>query len=207
MTQHDSEQFWRTRWQENATGWDLNGPHPLFEALLEELAAFVPWTDLRRWYVPGCGRAHDAAELTKRGAEVVATDIVPKAIEEARLNYSNLKRLDLRVENALRVQEASEIHTYNAIFDRAMLCALSGKERVAYVDACHKRLKVGGWFVSLPFAEVARPENGPPFQVSESELRQLFSHKWAISAITPRRDGAVDAKILAEFIFIARTLP
>lgn len=196
---------WHERWDEGLTPWDLKGPHPLFEALLWELRHFAAWSNLKHWHVSGCGHAHDAAELARRGAVVTAIDLVPAAIEAAKKLYGDMPSLTLKAENALEVP-STECGVYDGIFDRAMLCALSGENRTAYVRACHQRLRVGGYFISIAFGKVAEPGPKAPFEMAEADLRKEFGQGWQIDLIMPRLDGPIDNKILSEWLFIAKKI-
>jgi SAM-dependent methyltransferase len=204
MTISGNTTNWRDHWDKGVTGWDLGGPHPLFSVLLKELESRVSWNQLQHWYVPGCGRAHDAAALANKGANVLATDYVDLAVIEARKQYQNQSGLRLAVADALAV-DSKEIAAFDAVFDRAMLCAMTGFARAKYIEACRVRLRKDGYFVSIPFAQVLVPE-GPPFQMTEQELREAFGEGWEIQLLTRRSDGAVGQRITEEILFIARKL-
>jgi SAM-dependent methyltransferase len=194
------QDFWRERWQENRTGWDLGGPHeglvPLLQMLDEtgivdsivsrENAEFL------RIYSPGCGRAHDAAAIVtrsikippsigKKNIEVIATDFAPEAIDAARSLYGNLSQNGLRfaVQDASAPVAPDERQKFHVIFDRAMLCALRPDLRPAYLRACHARLVPGGVFLSLPFTRIENtpehpPGSGPPFEITLRNLESLM---------------------------------
>lgn len=202
MTISGNTTNWQDHWDKGITGWDLGGPHPLLPTILQELEKQVPWTQLRRWYVPGCGRAHDAAALAGKGADVLACDYVERAVAEARTQYQDQQGLRIEVADAL-VVDAREVGAFDAVFDRAMLCAMTGAARSTYIESCRRRLRENGYFVSIPFAQVMVPE-GPPFQMTEQELRRAFAGGWEIKLLTPRRDGAVGQRITEEFLFIAQ---
>lgn len=199
--------MWHERWQENKTAWDLNGPHPLTRELLQLTADLAPGEPGGKWLIPGCGRAHDAQELFRAGVEaVIAKDLVPKAIEEARNHYGLIPGLSLvcgDVTDVLTAEEAS----FNGVFDRAMLCAISGELRVNYVLAMTRLLKPSGIFASIPFAETGNPESGPPFAITDNELRQLFNPNFDILYLEPRVSPACDQKILKEWVFLAQKRP
>jgi thiopurine S-methyltransferase len=198
---------WHQRWQENKTAWDLSGPHPLTRELLD-LSAKLSHGDLTgKWMIPGCGRAHDAKELFRAGIkEVVAKDLVPKAIEEARSLYGSIAGLSLISGDVTDVSKSEE-STFGGVFDRAMLCALNGELRSKYALAMTSLLKPGGIFASIPFAETGNPESGPPFAISESELRELFKPHFEILHLEPRVSPACDQKILKEWLFLAKKRP
>lgn len=195
---------WHERWQENKTAWDLSGPHPLTEELLELSVRLAPGSWAGKWLIPGCGRAHDAKALLKHGIkQVVAKDLVPKAIDEARSLYGSMSGLTLFCGDVTDVSKSEEA-TYSGIFDRAMLCALNGDLRVNYVKSMTACLKPGGIFASIPFAETGNPASGPPFAITDSELRSLFKSNFEILYLEPRISPACDEKILKEYLFLAQ---
>ena len=195
---------WEQRWHENKTAWDLQGPHPLTGELLDYVKSEFPSAMNGRWVIPGCGRAHDGVVLLKHGASnVLARDLVPRAIEEARKLYGETPNLKLECANIFDVSHG-EVAAFSGVFDRAMLCALSGTERDRYVTSVQRYLKGGGLFVSIPFAKTSQPDSGPPFQVSEEQLRQLFHKGWKILRLEGVVSSACDQKILGEWIFVAQ---
>lgn len=195
---------WHERWRENKTAWDLNGPHPLTRELLDLTAKLAPGEPSGKWMIPGCGRAHDAKELFRAGIkDIVAKDLVPKAIEEARGLYASIPGLSLVSGDVTDVSKSEE-STFGGVFDRAMLCALNGELRSKYALAMTSLLKPGGIFASIPFAETGNPEAGPPFAINEGELRELFKSHFDILYLEPRVSPACDQKILKEWLFLAK---
>ena len=195
---------WEQRWHENKTSWDLQGAHPLTQVLMEYVSANFQAAMMGRWLIPGCGRAHDGVILLKHGAaEVVARDLVPKATEEARKLYGGMPNFKLECANIFDLA-AHDVGAFAGVFDRAMLCALSGIERDQYVKSVEKYLQAGGLFVSIPFAKTSQPESGPPFQITENQLRQQFNKDWKILRLESVVSAACDQKILGEWIFIAQ---
>ena len=196
--------MWHERWQENKTAWDLSGPHPLTWEILETATRLAPGSCVGKWLIPGCGRAHDAKELLRHGIkQVVAKDLVPKAIDEARDLYGSLSGLTLFCGDVTHVSMTEE-SSYDGVFDRAMLCALNGDLRSDYVKAMTLCLKPGGVFASIPFAETGNPASGPPFAISEADLRGIFTPHFEILYLEPRVSPACDQKILKEYIFLAQ---
>ena len=194
--------WWNNRWVEGRTGWDLGGPHPHAEMVIQEcqrLGLTVGPTVL----LPGCGRAHDGAFLARQGFKVVATDISSSAIAEAKALYSSVDNLEIKEGDALACP-ISERASFDVIFDRAMLCALRPELRPLYLDATATRLRPGGVFAGILFARVGEGIAGPPFAIASEELVQLFGKYFEILVDSERTDGSCDDRILIERIFIAR---
>ena len=197
---------WHERWAEKKTGWDLRGPHPLTAHLIDLCKQIDPQVVRGRWLIPGCGRAHDAPLLLELGAShVTGRDLVPLAIEEAQSCYGHLKNLTFECGSIYDVKHPDET-SFECVFDRAMMCALSGDERRLYLQSIYKLLQKGGLFASIPFAKTHEPEMGPPFQITEGELRDSFKDGWQILHLEERQDGSCDQKILREWLFIAKKL-
>jgi hypothetical protein len=198
---------WNERWQQNQTAWDLGGPHPLTASILQD-AKIMSKNDLcGPWLIPGCGRAHDAPALLEAGATLVrGVDFVSLAIDEARRLYGKQTGVSLTCRDVSQVPADEQSH-YRGVFDRAMLCAVHGAERQKYLDAVSQYLMPQGFFVSLAFASVARPEAGPPFEISQSEITASFAKGWEILLLEAIVSPACDQKILKEWRFIARKQP
>src|SRR5690606_29400359 len=76
----DSE-FWSDIYKDATTkpGWDLEGPSPILKEIIPQLK--IPKS---RILVMGCGKAHDAFELSQKGNVVTAVDFSEDAIEQAK---------------------------------------------------------------------------------------------------------------------------
>ncbi len=187
--------FWQGRWRTGQTGWDQGGPHPLLEALIreaEELGILKPGD---RILEPGAGRAHNGAFLARRGYLVTSFDAAPEAIEEAKKLYAKEPNLTLAVADAL-VAKGAWKGEFQAVFDRAMLCALPRTLRREYVKASFDHLTQDGIFLTIPFTECRIPESeGPPFQVSMTDLSTFmlasFSLVHAEDRLLPQGDRIV----------------
>lgn len=170
---------WAERWQAKRTGWDQGQAHPHLQHLMAMAREQGQLPDDARIFEPGCGRAHNAMQLVRVGYAVKAIDFVPEAIDEARKLYSDAK-LELVVEDVMKVP-ATDKAAFNAVFDRAMLCALPAESRPAYLKACAERLKSGGLFMGIIFGELdADFAGGPPFAISIGELFDLLKEDFTI---------------------------
>lgn len=203
--QFADQEFWQGRWQTGATGWDLGKPHPHTARMIDLIAKFHP-AATGPVFIPGCGRAHDAAVFCARGFTVVACDFAEDAIAEAKKAYGHIKALTLKCQDATLLSP-NEIAAYDVIFDRAMYCALRPDLRDAYIKSCFDRLKPGGIFASLPFTKIQftaeRPEgSGPPFCVSREEMTTRLHAMFELKHWEPRTDGSCDGRILEETISI-----
>jgi 2-polyprenyl-3-methyl-5-hydroxy-6-metoxy-1,4-benzoquinol methylase len=199
MTNSDkAKQFWQDLWKDDTTPWELSGPHSLLESLTHRAAgkSLPPGAKI---FVPGCGRAHDAAWLARQGYQVTATDYVPEAIEEAKKLYGEVPGLSFEVADVF-VVKADEKSKYDAVYDRAMICALNPSKRGAYLQACQDRLKNSGIFMGILFSELKEVEEGPPFVLNLMEFNQLarplFKIQWSEEKRSPQTISFLDSELL-----------
>lgn len=197
MTDHDPA-FWKAIYHaEPRPGWDMNGPTPL----LQELVDAVKGLGLElgpRLAVPGCGFGHDAAEFARRGHHVVGVDFVEEAIRGARERYGDL--VAWRQEDWFQ----AVFDPFDAIFDHTCFVAMPTARRRAYVDACARHLKPGGLWLGA-FFHTVKVEAGPPYPVSLEEVRALAEPRFRVRYLEPaarshpRRAGR-------EFILVAERI-
>jgi Thiopurine S-methyltransferase (TPMT) len=173
-------EFWLERWRSGKTGWDLGGPHPQTARLVDACRAWLGRPiDECLAYVPGCGRAHDAAFLAGLGAEVTGVDVSGEAIAEAKSLYGDVAGLHLFVGDAVSPEgvDARERGLWSLVFDRAMLNALEPTLRARYVDAALARLGPGGVFASIAITSVPEGSTPPPFPLGVGDYDTLFGTK------------------------------
>ena len=200
--------FWQNRWQTGQTGWDLGGAHPLLTALLGDARASRCLNPGARILEPGAGRAHNGAALAAMGFDVTSFDGVAAAVTAARALYGDQPRLTLVQADALTVNPAWE-GGFDAVFDRAMLCALPPEARRAYVQTAFAHLKPDGAFLSLLFSEVVLEDGkrGPPFQVTLPELSALTAAYFSLQAADERNTTVPGDRIRRETICVLRRRP
>lgn len=195
--------YWQSRWREGRTGWDLGGVHPFFSELINHASS----AGLKAsGYViePGCGRAHTGAALAKLGYNVTAFDVSQEAVDAAKKLYAHLANLELVVADLFALPD-SWTNMFDAVYDRAVLCALPRSIRPVYVEACAKMLKPGGLFLSIPFTKLHITESeGPPFAVCEEDLEEMFASKFEKVVHIDKPHDEKDSKIACEMLVIRR---
>jgi SAM-dependent methyltransferase len=140
------------------------------------LVEFLDHTPLApgRVAVPGCGRGHDARHLARRGHAVVGFDFSPPAIAEARALARSDGVAAEFVERDLFTLGLDYERAFDGVWEYTCFCAIDPKRRAEYVRAMGTILRPGGWLVAC-FFPVRRRAAGPPFAVSEREVRRLFT--------------------------------
>lgn len=193
---------WQELWRNGTTPWDQGAAHPLLTELLRLARQSGHLQDGALIWEPGCGRAHAAAYLAQQGFHVVAEDIAPEAIQTAKNLYQH-PRLTLRTGDVFHVAEADQ-GRFDAIYDRAMLCALPPERHADFLRGCAARLKPRGLWLGIPFAAVDRPiDQGPPFALPTPALLKTLEPFFEICAIQTHQGPGTPAVVLSEHIVVA----
>ncbi|WP_019215855.1 thiopurine S-methyltransferase [Legionella tunisiensis] len=186
------QQFWLNLWREGKTifhrtevNTDLN---TRWAGLQLPAAATV--------LVPLCGKSLDMLWLMEQGFQVVGIELSEQAV----LQFSEENRLTLVKEihsQAIKYTSQSltiwvaDIFSFNtafivpadAIYDRAALIALPENLRPQYVRICLRWLKAKGKILLKTMYYDESDMQGPPFSVSDAEIRQLYSNCQTIQCV------------------------
>ena len=198
--------FWLQRWRVGQIGFHQQGVTPLLEKYWDALALPSDATVL----VPLAGKSLDMDWLAARGHRVIGVELselavrqffaerslVPKIHGDRNGIHNCIGKLDLIQGDALALDDAL-LASCDAVFDRAALIALPVDMRRRYASSLYAQLPSGcrGLLVTLDYPQ--HEKSGPPFAVSDQEVRELFSRGWTIDLLE-RRD------ILAEQpVFVA----
>jgi thiopurine S-methyltransferase len=177
-----NNEFWLKRWSENRIGFHKAGVNPLLEEFLPQISK-VPGRTL----VPLCGKSVDLAWLASRGHQVVGADIS----EIAARAFASEQGIAMTVANEppFTVFRAERIAYYvgdffnikpertgrfDLIYDRAALIALPQDKRPEYAKHLKSLLVPGGNILMISLEYDPKKMEGPPFAVTESEVRALF---------------------------------
>jgi len=144
-----------------------------------------------RVLVPGAGRGHDALHLAGLGFTVTAVDIAPEACEAMRAQaHTEGLALDVRCEDVLLDTRARAPGGFEGIVEHTFFCALDPSHRPEYVEAVADLLVPGGVLLGLFF--LLRRPGGPPFDVTEPEIRGLFAARFVLERLRPCPDSFPD---------------
>lgn len=190
--------FWTNIYQDNEKpGWDLEGPTPILKDIIPQLK--IPKS---RILVVGCGKGHDAFELSQRGNVVTAVDFSEEAIDQAKKLYppnENLKYLHADVFNL----PEKFLGYFDIVFEHTLFCAVDPTRRQELVSVYRSVLADHGHLLGIFFT--IDNLNGPPFGGTEWEYRErlkkkfqfLYWTKWkAPTTRTPGTELVVYAKKL-----------
>jgi SAM-dependent methyltransferase len=168
----------------DAVGW--------FERLYAEAErgeSVVPWADLApnphvvewldrarpapgRALDVGCGLGDTAEDLARRGFEVVAFDVAPTAVEQARRRFPK-SRVDYRVADLLALPRDFE-GAFDLVVECYTLQVLPPEARGRAVDALRRTLRPGGTL--LVVARGREPDDPPgemPWPLTRAEVEAI----------------------------------
>lgn len=181
MASVSTADFWTDLYAHGGDGWELRQPAP-------PLVEFMDRTPLPpgRVAVPGCGRGHDVRFLSRAGFAAVGFDFSPTAITEARALAKTANVAAEFVERDLFTLGGDYGYAFDGIWEYTCFCAIDPRRRAEYVRTIGAILKPGGWLLAC-FFPLRRRAAGPPFAVSESEVRRRFAPGFRIErAYAPR---------------------
>lgn len=163
MAQDSSKSdFWESRYREQVTPWDA-GKVP--DALRDYAKRIKSGS---RILIPGCGSAYEAGYLAENSFDVLAIDFSPAAVELARSNLS-------RFGDIVRLADFFEFdygNPYDAMYERAFLCALPPRMWPQYAPRTAQLLRTGGELAGFFFFKES--EKGPPFGTTPEALHALL---------------------------------
>lgn len=188
------KEFWTQRWLNQQTGFHQQDINQYLVAHWQQLG-IQPGS---RVLVPLCGKSLDMIWLRDQGFHVIGVELSEIAVkaffQENGLDYQ-FQQLDQSgcyqapgitiFQGDFFDLQADMLNDIDAVFDRASMVALPESMRVDYVS--HLLALSGKAPILLISLEYEQTEmSGPPFAVSESEIRQLFntSSKQVIHLLT-----------------------
>jgi SAM-dependent methyltransferase len=180
---------WESRYAAADTPWEKGSAHP---ALVEYLKMH---RISGRILVPGCGSGHDVRALAAQGAAAIGLDIAPGAL--ARAEAYPKAGAESYLQGNLFALPADLIGAFDAAWEHTCFCAIDPAQRSDYVTAVHSALKSGGQLFAIFYLDPGNnsPDEGPPFEVSVSELDRLFLphfelvEEWLPQQTYPGREG------------------
>jgi SAM-dependent methyltransferase len=164
--------FWQVLYAQGSDRWELGRPNPSLGAHLARRAP--PRGTVA---VPGCGRGHDARLLARRGYRVFGFDFVPEVLRDARdLAERELAEVTFEERDVFGLAEAYP-RFFDGVWEYTCFCAIDPARRVEYVEVLAEILKPGGWLLAC-FFPMGERSGGPPFAVSEAEVRETLGGRF-----------------------------
>ncbi len=185
--------YWNECWKEGHTPWNYEGSDDLGIKLLPQYllklskAKPSPSRPLRA-LVPLCGNSSVVRFLHEYGCDVTGVDLVTTPLHELRekafaeLSFKKDQAASHTIWSAERLTliegdffEVSSEHSFDIIYDRAALVAITPEKRNQYASKILSLLASGG-LLFLEFFDVGTlTTEKPPFPVERSVVRSLFS--------------------------------
>ena len=170
MAQDSSQpDFWDTRFRGGITPWDAAGVPPRLVAWLGDGKTSL------KVLIPGCGSGYEVRAFAERGHDVLAIDFSDAALEAARLALGKL---------ASRVRKADffafEEGTFDALYERAFLCALPRRLWPQWAARVAELVRPGGELVGFFYFD--DNEKGPPFGIAPHALTGLLQDTFTLES-------------------------
>ena len=177
------EKFWKECWEQDEIGFHLNEVNPVLSQYWNQL----PLKSGSGVFVPLCGKSLDLIWLLKQDFHVVGVELSKIAVDAFFLEQAIKPIIQKRDKfqcyqsNQLALFcgslfDLSEPHLENiqAVYDRASLVALPLEMRQRYMDKLLKALPRSASWLLVTFEYDENIMQGPPFSVSQSEVRGYF---------------------------------
>lgn len=187
--------FWHDRWARNQIGFHLPEVNPYLQRHWPGLGLVGG----ARVLVPLCGKSLDLMWLAQQGCQVLGVELSEKAVEEFFQEQGLAAQVSQR--GSFKVYQAGTIELWcgdffelsredvagcAALYDRAALIALPPlmRERyAAHFQAIAPQVQ-SGLLISLDYEQALKA--GPPFAVSDEEVRRLLAGRWLLSVLEQR---------------------
>jgi thiopurine S-methyltransferase len=195
-------EFWHERWSNNQIGFHESAVNPLLAKHFAALGVVKP----ARVFLPLCGKTLDIDWLLSNGYRVAGAELSPLAVA-ALFDRLGLKPaespggmageiacwsaagLDVFVGDIFALS-ASTLGRVDAVYDRAALIALPPDMRARY--AAHLDSLANGaaqLLITLDYDQSRM--SGPPFAVSDEEVRRLYSGRAPVLLSTQEMPGGL----------------
>ena len=189
-------EFWHQRWRDNQIGFHQDKPTPL---LLKHWPA-IGMPAGAKVFVPLAGKTLDMVWFASQGYRVLAVELSRLAIEQFIQEHGLTPQIresrygthyvvgtvELICGDAFAL-DAEALADCSAVFDRAALIALPADLRRRYVHELYSLLpqRCRGLLITLEYPP--HEKQGPPFTVTEAEVRELYGRDWEVDVLE-RRD-------------------
>jgi len=184
-------EFWHQRWQSNEIGFHLDQPNPWLLRYFGKLD-LAPRS---RILLPLCGKTRDIGWLLLQGMKVVGVELSRLAVEALfdQLKISPVIKkigafeifqgpgLEILAGDFFKLTEEL-ISPVDAIYDRAALVALPEEMRSDYSSALMSLTRQAPQLV-ITYQYDQSKHAGPPFSVTDDEVRQLYGDIFEISLV------------------------
>lgn len=169
------QQYWTSRYDQQATGWDLGVASPPLISFAKHHA-----TPQSAIMIPGAGMGHEARFLHQEGfTDVHVIDIAAPPLTAIQVACPHFPEKHLHHQDFFSHQG-----TYDLILEQTFFCALEPVLRPAYVAHMASILKPGAVLAGVLF-NFPLTSQGPPFGGDADTYRSLFEEHFTIEKLEP----------------------
>lgn len=184
-------EFWHERWDANEIGFHQKQGNALLKTHFSKLNLSAG----SRVFIPLCGKTKDIAWLLINKYRVVGAElseiavkalfdelgIVAEVVEAGKLRHYRAENIDIFVGDIFEVS-AELLGGVDAIYDRAALVALPADMRVRYSRHMVDISRAAPQLI-ICFEYDQDLQHGPPFSISETELRRHYDKSYAVRCV------------------------
>ncbi len=158
--------YWKNRWQNAETGWDIGAPSTPIREYIDQLK-----NKNLRILIPGCGNAYEAEYLITKGFKnTFVIDIAEGAIANLKKRFPDFPEKNIFIGDFFNLE-----NKFDLIFEQTFFCALNPSLRSAYAKKMHQLLLTSGKLVGLLFDDPLYTDH-PPFGGSRKEYISYFEN-------------------------------
>ena len=184
--------FWQQRWQQELIGFHQAETNRYLQKYLDGLnlqtgdTVFVPLCgkSLDMWWLHDRGYRVLGVELSAIACQAFFTEAGRHACEKKDGLFGSWKSSDVEILCGDFFDLSPELlPNVRAVYDRAALIALPEDMRRQYVDHLASLLPsdTTGLLITMEYPQ--KEMQGPPFSVSENEIKELFASKFEIELL------------------------
>ena len=168
------KKFWDEAWKKQDTPWFQPEQDRHFFNNYQKICKKFLLSKKLDCFIPLCGTSLAINFLYSKGHNIWGVDLSDLALKRLKNDYKELKgeRVNL-IEKDIFDFEPNQ--KFDLIYDRAALIALNPNKRKKYCNLLTSWLKTKGAIVIETINFQAKNYQGPPFPISSSETRKLFS--------------------------------
>jgi thiopurine S-methyltransferase len=184
--------FWLSRWEAGEIGFHQAEVNPYLQQFWQRLD--VPLG--APVFVPLCGKSLDMAWLLSQGHPVLGVELSTRAVEQF-FREHDLHPMRTPAEVGVRYQandvviiagdffslSPGEVEGIGAVYDRASLIALPRRMREHYAERLTSLVPTGVPMLLVALEYPQDQMSGPPFSVSEEEVRQLYEGEFQVERL------------------------
>lgn len=192
--------FWLERWNNNQTAFHQQQVNPYLTYFYGAKGPAVEQREKLKVFVPLSGKSKDMLWLSQNGYKVFAVECSDRAVkdffEENALNYkyaekdqhalyqsSDLPSIIEVFQGDFFELQQDDLDDVTDIFDRASLIALPVEMRQQYAKKMAGLQKPGVRTLLVTLTFDPAEMDGPPFSVTEEEVRDLYSEDFSIQKL------------------------